>query len=176
MPREFLRSQFPSLSPEEENPFVWFDMEIESHRASRRVKAISYNNKLRGGTRNETRLTNFGGRSSPLLDPENTGALTVFAFKLGDGADCDRCRVWICDSEAHEELAEDWVGPVDPSRPFTWSPESGRQDDPDTRVDCWLAHHMLPPEWLRAYPTGAEVIAKTVELSHCKSWITYCNA
>lgn len=164
VPREFLRSQFPSLRPEEDNPFVWFEVAIDSHLVSRRVKAIWYNNKLRGGTRNEARLTNFGGRSSPLLDPENTGALAVFAFQLNDGADCDQCRVWICESEELEELVEDWVGPVDPSHPFVWSPERGRQDDPKIQVDCWLAHHELPPEWLKAYPTGAEVIRKTVEL------------
>ena len=54
------------------------------------------NNKLHDnpkGGRNEARLTNFGGTSSALLDPESTGALTVFAFKLEratrrDGMSC----------------------------------------------------------------------------------------
>ena len=164
VPREFLRSQFPSLRQRDKNPFVWFEMAIDSHHVSKRVKAIWYNNKLHGGTRNETRLTNLGGASSPLLDPESTGALTVFAFKLNNGEDCDQCRAWICDSEAHEELVEDWIGPVDPSRHFVWLPDSGRQDDRGIPVDCWLAQHELPPEWLDAYPTGAELIRKTVEL------------
>ena len=164
LPREFLRSQFPSLRREDENPFVWFDMAIDSHHASRKVKSIWYNNKFRGGTRNETRLTNFGGSSSPLLDPESTGALTVFAFGLNRGKDCDQCGVWVCESEEHEDLVEDWVGPVDPSHPFVWSPDSGRQDDPKFQIDCWLAQHELPTAWLKEYPTGAEVVRKTVEM------------
>ena len=86
IPKDFLSSRFPSLNrPELLNPDVWFEVFIDSHSVQQTVRAVWYNNSLRGGTRNESRLTNFGGISSPLLDPENTGALVIFAFRHVQG-------------------------------------------------------------------------------------------
>ncbi|WP_290440102.1 EcoRII N-terminal effector-binding domain-containing protein, partial [Klebsiella pneumoniae] len=52
------------------------------------ARAIYYNSRHFGKTRNEKRITRWG-RGSPLQDPENTGALTLLAFKLDEqGGDC----------------------------------------------------------------------------------------
>lgn len=167
IPRDFLNSQFPSLNrPGVLNPDVWFDLFIDSHSVRKRVRAIWYNNSLHGGTRNESRLTNFGGISSPLLDPENTGALAIFAFLRAKDLDSPNCRVWICRTPVEEELAEDLIGPVEPAQTVIWSPEHGRTSEPARApLRCWLQPHEIPPGWIESFPSGAEILKKAVELS-----------
>ena len=64
IPKDLLFRMFPQLNrPEAENPHVWFDLHVDSHPDSRRVKAIWYNNRWRGGTRNETRIPTGAARS-----------------------------------------------------------------------------------------------------------------
>lgn len=170
IPREFLFGIFPTLNrPDARNPDVRFDLYIDSHADHRTVRAIWYNNRLHGGTRNEARLTNFGGQASALLDPDSTGALTIFAFQKAPGADAAGCHVWVCRTEVEEELAEDRVGPVEPGRWLVWSPEHEIAPDlfvprPVARTSCRLAAEEIPPEWLATFPTGADIIRKTVEL------------
>ncbi|MFK0300252.1 EcoRII N-terminal effector-binding domain-containing protein [Brevundimonas sp. NPDC090276] len=55
---------------------------MDSHPVVRQVTATWYNNKHTGpdGTRDETRITGWGGAASALLDPDSTGALAVFVF------------------------------------------------------------------------------------------------
>ena len=167
IPRDFLNSRFPSLHrPEALNPDVWFELVIDSHSVQQTVRAVWYNNSLHGGTRNESRLTNFGGVSSPLLDPENTGALVIFAFQRVEGEDTADCRVWICRDEREEEVAEDLIGPVEPAHTVIWSPDRGRMSDYDqARVRCWLDPSEIPYEWIESFPSGAEILKKAVELS-----------
>ena len=76
-----------------------------------------YNNKWHGGTRNETRLTGLGGASSALLDPENTGALAIFAFTADDHGLVKGCRIWVCHNSFDEDLIEDRIGLVEPEGP-----------------------------------------------------------
>ena len=167
IPRDFLNSRFPSLyQPEEPNPEVWFELFVDSHSVRRTVRAVWYNNSLRGGTRNESRLTNFGGASSPLLDPENTGALAIFAFKRVHDADSTDCRVWICRDQTEAERAEDLIGPVDPAHSVIWSPELGTASErAEAPIRCWLQPHEIPPGWIESFPSGAEILEKAVALS-----------
>ncbi len=127
IPRDFLFSVFPSLNrPEAENPDVRFDLCIDSHPHRRKVRAVWYNNRLRGGTRDEARLTNLGDSSSALLDPESTGALAIFAFVQDEDGTVREARVWVCRTVTEEELAEDIIGwPVEFDRSFSWTPDSG---------------------------------------------------
>lgn len=167
IPRDFLNSRFPSLKrPEVLNPDVRFELFIDSHSVRQTVRAVWYNNSLHGGTRNESRLTNFGGISSPLLDPENTGALVIFAFQRVEEGDAPDCRVWICADEKEEQLAEDLIGPVEPAQTVIWSPELGRISESDhASVRCWLEPSDIPYEWIESFPSGAEILKKAVELS-----------
>lgn len=170
MPKSFLFSMFPALNqPDLENPRVQFDLHIDSHMDSRPVTAIWYNNKLRGGTRNEARLTNFGGASSALLDPDSTGALAVFVFVLNEQQSTDDCHVWVCSHETEEDLVEDRVGPVEPREYRIWTVNEAGFADLFTdlkklRVSCWLERDEIPTAWLARFPSGAEIIRKTVEL------------
>lgn len=167
IPRDFLNSRFPALNrPEVLNPDVWFDLVIDSHSVEQNVRAVWYNNALHGGTRNESRLTNFGGSSSPLLDPENTGALVIFAFQRVAKGDEPDCRVWVCRDVKEEELAEDLIGPVEPGQTVIWSPERGRTSATAAAPPrCWLEPHEIPPGWIESFPSGAEILKKAVELS-----------
>ncbi len=167
IPRDFLNSRFPSLNrPDLLNPDVWFDLFIDSHSARQTVRAVWYNNALHGGTRNESRLTNFGGMSSPLLHPDNTGALTIFAFRRVGDADSPDCRVWICHDEKEEDLAEDLMGAVEPGQTVIWSPEHGRTwEPPKAPISCWLDPSNIPREWIESFPSGQEILQKAVELS-----------
>ncbi|MDZ4752685.1 MAG: type II restriction endonuclease [Flavobacteriales bacterium] len=165
--RKFLFKLFPTLDdPKTLNPRINFNAYIDSHADAREVNAIWYNNKLFGsGTRNEARITNWGGRSSALLDPESTGALSVFVFHVTDSQ--VKLHVWVCNHETEADLIEDYVGPVEPGRHIIWTPDSAeifkRSLSP---TNCYLAKDQLPSEWLARFPTIAEIIEKTKAL--CK--------
>lgn len=170
IPKEFLFRLFPSINrTDEKNPDHWFELAVDSHMDVRQVRAVYYNSKRSEGKpngRDETRLTNFGGGSSALLDADSTGALTIFAFPLDENGTASRCHVWVCRHETEEDLAEERFGPVEPGRFVMWSPEHPGLFPPFAvrPARCWLEPAEMPPEWLMRFPSGAEIVRKTVEL------------
>ncbi len=168
IPRDFILEIFPSMAGKKDaNQERWFELAVDSHGASRQVRAIWYNNKFRGKTRNEARLTNFGGQGSPMLDPENTGALTVFAFHLDSDGEASECRAWVSRHETEEDIIEDRVGPVDPGRWTVWSADTSlffEASESDRRNPCWLRPDEIPNAWLTRFPTGLEIIQKAIEV------------
>ncbi|RUV57362.1 type II restriction endonuclease [Mesorhizobium sp. M1A.F.Ca.IN.022.02.1.1] len=172
VPKGFLFDIFPALrNPHVKNPRVQIEVFIDSHADHVTATAIWYNGKVFGdGTRNEARITNFGGKESPLLNPESTGALTVFAFALGADKAATSCHVWVCDESIEEDLIEERIGPVDPKQAVFWEPGVGRPDlfHVPARADCRLKLTEIPPAWLTKFPSGAEVIRKAVELRPVK--------
>lgn len=170
VPKNVLFQVFPTLhTPKKENPDIRFRIFVDSHGDEREVRAIWYNNKLFGGTRNETRITGFGGAESPLLDPENTGALAIFAFRLNAGTNDIGCRIWVCRTTEEEELAETHVGVVEPGKwvlhKFNGAATLERPEENRlSRTNCWLDENDIPPIWLKVFPTGMEVIRKAIDL------------
>ena len=170
IPRDFLFKMFPDINrPQSENPDRWFDLFIDSHSDRQRVRAVWYNNKLRGRTRNECRVTNFGGSASALLDPESTGALTVFAFVLDNEKKALNCRVWVCRHETEEDIVEERVGPIDPGQWKTWSSDLEIQQEflargKRIKPSCFLEVDEIPCNWIANFPSGAEIVRKTLEL------------
>lgn len=168
IPKRLLFQVFPALKEQSvPNPRVRFVAHIDSHAEQHEPQAIWYDNKFRGGTRDETRLTGFGGRGSAFLDPSNTGALTVFAFRTEEPATRPACNVWICRDPREETLAEDCVGPVEPGTTLVRHPGSFLRpawQPPEAEGKCWLAADQIPPEWLKTFPDCATLIRKTVEL------------
>ena len=172
IPKNLLFEVVPSLDrPAELNPDATFELYVDSHPDVRTIRAIWYNNKLHGKTRNETRLTNFGGGQSILLDPDSTGALAVFAFEPEEGDKPASCHVWVCGGEGTEaDLIEERLGPVEPKVPVIWRPGvSEPQADlfsfkPAARTSCWLEPAEIPAEWLTTFPTGRQIIEKTISL------------
>lgn len=176
VPREIIFQAFPALERKDLlNPDVHFDLLIDSHDKRGTIRAIWYNNKFirepksgETGTRNETRLTNFGGRESPLLDPDNTGALAVFVFVLTGGS-TRNCHVWVCRNEEEVEFLEGCMGPVEPKRPAVWRPGVGPSSAPALsrrvgRSSCRLSPELIPAGWTKTFPSGEELIQKTREL------------
>lgn len=168
MPKDFLFGVLPELRrPDVKNPDVRLPLGVDSHGEQAQVRAVWYNNKLFGGTRNETRLTNFGGRSSALLDPDSTGSLTVFVFLAGVAAPA--ARVWVARNPDEEALIEDRVGPVEPGQWVVWSPSPElclalSAAGVPASATCSLAPAEIPAEWISSFPSGADLIRKAIEL------------
>ncbi|MCU1328549.1 MAG: hypothetical protein JWN34_3919 [Bryobacterales bacterium] len=167
IPKTFLFEVLPSLdSADIKNPDVWFDLYLDSHSDHKRVRAVYYNTRRRGeGTRDEARITNFGGRQSALLDPDSTGALTIFAFEV-NGTETPSCHVWVCEHATEEDLIEERIGPVEPGQDMVWTPTVGRvgQGNSTTRTSCSLRDEEIPPAWLVRFPSGEEIIRMAVSL------------
>jgi len=168
VPRDFIFRIFPSMEGKtDDNQKRWIDFYTDSHGDHANVCATWYNNKFRSGTRNETRLTNFGGQNAAILDPESTGALTVMAFELDANGEARECHAWVARHETEEDIIEDRVGPIEPGAWEIWSPQLSllTTPAPAKKNPCWLLPDEIPPAWLETFPTGAEIIRKTMELS-----------
>jgi hypothetical protein len=165
IPKSVLFSLFPSLrSPSTLNPRVEFEAFIDSHSTRSVVKAIWYNNRVvDDGTRDEARITNWGGRGSPLLDPGATGSICIFAFRQRPFANAEVCRIWLCDSVLEEDYLTNIVGPIEPGRwlfvPATSAAAQLVLPEP-VESSCSLAPHEIPTEWLTNFPAGSEIVAR----------------
>ncbi len=119
-PGQVMSAVFPSLNRTDiQNPDTTIRTKIESAGLPEQtLRAIYYNNRHHGGTRNEKRLTRWldGVDATPIQDPESTGALAFFAFmQPAPESDADYLRVWICGSAEEENFAELTVGEIEPS-------------------------------------------------------------
>ena len=123
VPRHMLTATFPSLADDLAPTNLEFDIEIDSHGVREaQVRGVLHTGQgLFGAPQAEIRLTNLSN-SSPLRDPENTGALAIFAFRPGPGLDAPKCRLWICRNPAETDIANDLIGPVEPGFPAPWGP------------------------------------------------------
>ncbi len=159
MPKDFMFEAFPNINrPTARNPDAEFDLYVDSHADHRRVRAVWYNHR----SRNEVRITRFGGASSALLDPDSTGALAVFSFVLDATGASQECHVWVCDSAPEEDVVLDTVGWVEPGT-FRFA---GRAQDAVSanNRDCRLSPEDMPADWLDDFPDANAVLAKVIEL------------
>jgi hypothetical protein len=163
--KNFLFDLFPQIEDKSrKNPDTHLSATINSHGdAERRVRVIWYNSKLFGKTRDETRITGWGGVSSPLLDPDSTGALAIFVFRPSG----NYLNVWVCRSQQEEELFEDRTTIVDPGTQWIWRP--GAEEAPNrfgriakTLAPCRLTRATAPTNWLTKFPSGAEIVDEVV--------------
>ena len=121
LPLDLLKPAFPSLAKNVRTGSVEFDIEIDSHGVREdRVRGVPHTGQgLFDRPRAEIRVTGLG-TWSPLLDQENTGALTIFVFRPAPGTDSPECRIWICRNLAETDVADDLIGPVEPGFPVPW--------------------------------------------------------
>lgn len=169
LPQELVRRAFPVVSARQAsdlNPDTYLALRIDSHGEERDIRLVWYNNRIvsERGTRNEARLTNLGGQASPLLDPDATGALVVFAFALQTGRDCQVCRAWVCRGLAEATAAEEYLGPVEPGVGVVFAPAR----PPATPVEagaqgCALTPSEFPTGWRASFPSAEDLVAKAVE-------------
>lgn len=176
LPKDFLFDIIPSINDKTvKNPDEKIDLYLDSHTDHQEARVIWYNDTYhvnattqKKGSRNETRLTRLGGKQSALLDPESTGSLAVFVFVLGATGVATECHVWVCDDKVQEDILEERIGPVEPtsfvlSKPgalplFAAAPLVALPNP------CWLTPDQIPPAWLKSFPTGTEIIQKTLQL------------
>lgn len=152
-PKDFFHKVFPEICiVEKENPdtniascyFPNTDSKIEN------LRVIFYNNKFFSGTRNEFRITRWGGRNSPTNDPENTGA--IFIFAIARARDEYISFAWVADSLEEENLIEGWLGEeVEPGEFYL------------KEVDTSLNLPEIPNSWFDAFPTGREIFNYIVQ-------------
>lgn len=150
---------FPSLvSSEEANPKVAFHGSVDSHDVPERELTITWYR----AAKNECRITRWGGGSSPVLDPESTGALAIFAFFKDSTGDASYVATWVCDSR-EEDLLTEQLGPIEPGMPLLVSGLSSNSAQ-QTQSSCWLTAGTIPNNWLGSFPSGEEITRKCVEL------------
>lgn len=163
VPKPVIFDLFPNVARSAEvNPRQTFPVEIDSHRESASVTAIWYNNK----TRNETRITGWGGKKSPLLDPDSTGSLCIFAFHFSAKKTVDLCKVWLCAGVEEEDFVIDRIGAIEPGEGAYIDPATlkrQRVEPLPKDFSCRLAPNEIPVEWKFTFPEAAAVVAKSID-------------
>jgi EcoRII C terminal/Restriction endonuclease EcoRII, N-terminal len=130
---------------------------IDSHAEEREPTMIWYKSK------NECHFTGWGGKQSKLLDPDNTGALTVFAFYRKEGKDAELCRIWIARDLDEEEAILARVGPVEPGRGIIFQaginpPKDHHAEDEPKDSSCALSEDEIPKDWLYRWPSVTTIV------------------
>lgn len=119
--------------------------------------AIYYNNRHFGKTRNEKRITRWG-RGSPLQDPENTGALTILAFRIDEQRqDSPAVDIWVCASTDEEDVIEAAIGEIVPGTLIAGP--AGQILGGLSLQQAPVNHkYVIPEEWHQRFPSGNEII------------------
>lgn len=159
IPKDVMNQLFPALNRTDIlNPELLIPARICSHpQPEQQVRVIYYNNRYFGQTRNEKRITRWGGRNCPLQDPENTGALAVLAFRRQEDQNAELLEGWVCQSIETEDLIESIVGEVLPGNFLFGSAEKifGGFSSGFKWSD---GNYPIPADWNNKFPSGAEII------------------
>jgi hypothetical protein len=169
--QDLVRTLFPQLTARarsEKNPDITIAATIDSHDDSRDVRVVYYNSRLLGqrNGRNEARITRWGGRDNPIVAPDSTGALSVFAFAFNNTQNAEGCRIWLCRNPDEENLLIEQVGPVEPGEGLIYSPAGATipPTNPATAdLPCALTADEIPNDWKVEFPGGEAIIAETVK-------------
>jgi hypothetical protein len=154
---------FPVLSSRtvmEENPDLTLPTTIDSHGESLDLRLVWYNSKRLTGEKNgrdEARLTRWGRTDSPLVEPDATGSLVVFAFRVSPGADADALRIWRCRTPSEEDYLLDRMPEVEPGSGRIVSP-NGAWTSAASTGNCALRDDEIPEAWKAAFPTGEALV------------------
>jgi hypothetical protein len=147
----------PSLQSGGLNPRRPLRVDLVSHGQTSEPTLIYYNNRRFGGTRNECRLTGFGGASSAVLDPSSTSAILVISFDEGPTT----AEAWLATDAAEAEAIESLLGQIDPGVVGFLGPDSSGQlalfevrPLPDS---CDVAPADIPAAWRSRFPSASEL-------------------
>ena len=163
LPKDVAFRVFPELNVSDaSNPESTIRVSSGSHPHETTCRVIWY----REGTRDETRITRWGGKVSPVLDPDNTGAVGLFFFT--EGGDERECRYWVCRDEHDEDGVEAFAGAVEPGSHRVWAADGGLAAEmgASSELDpCWIDADQLPEGWLQNFPSTLEIFQKAIELA-----------
>jgi len=167
LPRWYFENVFPEVTTTTTyNPDSYItEIQFPKHKyTAKNVRAIYYNSKF-FPERNlkkkydEFRMTGWGGKKSPVLDPENTGAVCVLAI-------CKRTNTglcWITGKQKEETVIEKWLGRDEI--------EPGQFYSPARKVSQLIKiAGTLPEEWFDNFPSGTEIFKRVIELHPTVSW------
>lgn len=159
IPSAIVEKLFPSVNHTRElNPSVFLTAHVSSHDCpDSQARAIYYNSRHFGKTRNEKRITRWG-RGSPLQDPENTGALTILAFRIDEQRqDSPAVDIWVCASTDEEDVIEAAIGEIIPGTLIAGP--AGQIVGGLSLQQAPVSHkYVIPEEWHQRFPSGNEII------------------
>jgi len=159
IPSAIVEKLFPSINHTRElNPSVFLTAHVSSHDCpDSQARAIYYNSRHFGKTRNEKRITRWG-RDSPLQDPENTGALTILAFRIDEQRqDSPAVDIWVCASTDEEDVIEAAIGEIIPGTLIAGP--AGQIVGGLSLQQAPVSHkYVIPEEWHQRFPSGNEII------------------
>lgn len=162
VPRELALQVAPELAETTLNPRRVLTFDLASHEQRRDINLIYYNGRLiePGKTRDEFRLTSFGGRSSAMQDLDNTGAIVVLAFRDGTSD----VSAWLAETVEQEDVIETVIGPVEPGMQVLRLITAAGVPSlvVPTPADCRPDISSLPAPWSKGYPPGKELTAEAV--------------
>ena len=159
VPKVVMDELFPSLNViDVKNPSLYLKAITKSHKFDdKQVRAIYYNNYFFGKTRNEKRITGWGGGHSPLQNPDNTGALAIFAFERGNYRDSTSVQVWVCTDIKQESFLESQIGEVIPGE-CLFGPSNDLLNGFKSLNIKKKDLYDIPSAWKIAFPSGEELI------------------
>ncbi|MGJ8677758.1 MAG: type II restriction endonuclease [Akkermansiaceae bacterium] len=167
---QFIRQAIPEISTTQIlNPDKNIDCYFPQYDLQKTLRAIYYNNRHiiedgKVGTRNEFRITRWGGAKNPVQDPESTGNSFLFALKKIDGH--YHAISLMAGSEVEEDLLEEWLGAeIEPKRAYD-SFESSKDKKSPT----------YPLEWHTTFPKGREIYEYITAEIPRKGWVKGVDA
>lgn len=163
IPSKIVEILFPSINRTDElNPSVMLTAHVSSHFCpDSQARAIYYNGRYFGKTRNEKRITRWGG-SSPLQDTENTGALALLAFDFTQGEDCEFVDIWVCVNSDEEDIIESIIGEVLPGM-VLFNEVQKILGGAGGECNSINFGYNIPAKWMSEFPTGKEIILFAAE-------------
>jgi hypothetical protein len=164
-PKDFFRLALPEIhTTETRNPSITFKCALPINGADPvELRAIYYNNKYSTdpntkGTRNEFRITGWGGKASPTQCDENTGSIFMFVVTRETGT--LEALAIVAESTDDEALIEEWLGrEVEPGLFFS----------SETHTPAVVPSDKFPEGWLTKFPSGEEIFAHVLQL---RPWVT----
>lgn len=150
IPKEFVKIAFPEINNTKiENPSINVDcyFPLDDYYIND-LRVIYYNNRYTKprGTRNEFRITRWGGTRSPNQKPENTGALFFLAVEPIE----KKCVAIVTGSDEEEKVIENWFGrEIEPGNIILSNGDYAGLNQPVPQD--------IPVEWYSVFPSGKEI-------------------
>lgn len=167
LPLNILKLLFPEVHHiNTKDPDHFFNAVIDSHDCPEiTLRAVYYNGKPRAeNSRNEARITRWKMKTkySPIQDPENTGALVLFAFFKNESTKNSQfLKTWVCRSPEEESYAELIIGEVLPGDGLIGPPSSifgGGLLAAQKKVSI-----QIPDAWKNSFPSGLEIVSYIID-------------
>lgn len=172
IPKEVVKRVMPSVTDKSnKNPECFLRAQVSSHSfPEQNLRCVYYNNKHFEGTRDEHRITqwNTGVSGNPVQDPENTGALVFFAFRMaGESYNSDFIDIWVCKTLEEEEYIENKIGEIIPGN---WTLTKGDVvfGGLAQTIATQESNVNVPDGWIHTFPTGLEIISHLTQFFKLK--------